>query len=71
MMKQKTFYNLDDPKIALRERNAFAKKMSEKGYNIIKSSLGNQLLSFGGIGTGEPHIERWTKVYMVSYYKDL
>ena len=68
MTNQKTFYDLEDPKEALKARNDFAKEMKAQGYNIIKSSLGNQLLSFGGIGSNQPHIEQWAKVYMVTYY---
>lgn len=69
MTTQKSFYDMENPKEALRKRNVFAKEMKAQGFNIVKSSLGNQLLSFGGIGTNQPHIERWVKVYMVTYFK--
>lgn len=52
---------------ALQARNAFAKKMKADGFKVRKSSLGKQLMSRGGIGSGRPHIELVVPVYMVDY----
>lgn len=52
-------------KAALQARNEFAKKMQKEGYRVRKSSLGKQLVSRGGIGSGRPHIELVVPVYMV------
>jgi hypothetical protein len=52
---------------ALRERNAFAKRLKAEGRRVRKGSLGKQLVSMGGIGSGKPHIELVVPVYYVSH----
>lgn len=44
-------------KAALRERNAEARRLEKAGHRVSKFSLGEQLRSRGGIGSGRPHIE--------------
>ena len=50
-------------KAALRARNARARELERKGYRVRKFSLGRQLCSRGGIGTGHPHIELFVPCY--------
>lgn len=52
---------------ALRARNAFAKKLKDQGHSPVKFSLGSQLVSRGGIGSGKPHVDVWTKAYGVNW----
>jgi len=52
---------------AVHTRNVRIKELKAKGYNPTKFSLGGQLLSKGGIGSGKPHIEYFTKVYGINY----
>jgi hypothetical protein len=54
-------------KAALQARNAFAKKLEKEGFRVRKISLGKQLVSRGGIGSGRPHIELVVPVYMVDW----
>jgi hypothetical protein len=50
-------------KRALRARNAEAKRLEKAGHKVRKFSLGSQLVSRGGIGSGKPHIEILTRAY--------
>lgn len=52
-------------KAALRARNALAKELVSQGRTVRKGSLGKQLVSRGGIGSGHPHIELVVPVYYV------
>jgi hypothetical protein len=54
-------------KTALIERNALAKELKSKGMNPVKFSLPMQLVSRGGIGSGKPHIELYTRSYGVNW----
>jgi hypothetical protein len=54
-------------KAAMQARNEFAKEMKRQGYTVRKSSLGKQLVSRGGIGSGKPHIELVIPVYVVDW----
>jgi hypothetical protein len=42
---------------ALKARNAEFKRLKAEGHAVRKFSLGKQLVSRGGIGSGRPHIE--------------
>ena len=53
---------------ALKERNAYAKKMKAQGHAVHKSTMSNQLISRGGIGSGHPHISLVVNVYMVDVW---
>lgn len=53
---------------ALKARNADAQRLVSYGYTVRKFSLGDQLISRGGIGSGKPHIEVWAKVYGFDYW---
>ena len=55
------------PMDAIKERARRIKQLRKQGYKPQRSSLGLQLLSKGGIGSGKPHIEYWTRTYMISY----
>lgn len=48
---------------ALKARNAEAKRMQKLGYEVRKVSLGKQLMTRGGIGSGHPHIDILAPVY--------
>lgn len=50
---------------ALKARNAKAKELKAKDYNVVKSTMRNQLISKGGIGSGKPHIELYVNIYML------
>ena len=50
-------------KAALAARNARAKELRAQGYQVRLFSLGDQLISKGGINTGRPDIQLWTKAY--------
>lgn len=54
-------------KQALKARNRLAKEKAAEGFTVSKFALGDQLLSFGGIGTQYPHIEVWTKCYGLNW----
>ena len=55
----------DADKRALKARNARAKELKKQGYKVTKWSLGSQLMTKGGIGTGKPQIDFWVKCYML------
>ena len=50
-------------KKAMAERNAEAKKLRKDGWKVRCFSMPNQLVSRGGIGSGNLHIEEWVTVY--------
>jgi len=65
-----TWYEYDGKeaeKAALKARNDRAKELKAKGYKVSKFSLGKQLISRGGIGSGRPHIELVVPVYGLNY----
>lgn len=50
---------------ALKARNAEAKALQAKGHKVVKSSMPNQMITRGGIGSGHPEITMCVNVYMV------
>ena len=50
-------------KDALQRRNARARELKAEGHTVRKGSHGVQLRSFGGIGSGRPHIEVLVRTY--------
>lgn len=50
-------------KAALKARNARARELVKAGRRIRKFSSGSQLRRFGGIGSGKPDIEVYSKGY--------
>lgn len=54
-------------RLALKARNAKAGKLKAQGIRSYKFSLGLQLRSMGGIGSGHPHIELYVKSYGVRW----
>ncbi len=44
-------------------RDAYVKKVKAEGHKATKFSLGMQLMSYGGIGTGRSHCQIWVKSY--------
>lgn len=48
---------------AMSARNSRAKELRKQGFTVTMFSMGSQLRSLGGIGSGRPHIEIWTKAY--------
>ena len=54
-------------KAALQARNARAKELRAQGFKVYGFSLGESLISRGGIGSGKPHIELWAKAYGLNY----
>ena len=64
------WYEYDGPsaeKKARQARDAFAKELAARGEKPRKGSLGSQLVSKGGIGSGRPHIELYTKCFYVNW----
>jgi hypothetical protein len=53
-------------KAALKARNDIARAARKAGYRVTTFSLGRQLRSMGGIGSGHPHIELVTTGYGVN-----
>ena len=64
-----TDYSFSDnaEKQAMQARNARAKELKSQGYTVSKRSLRNQLLSFGSIGSGRPHIQIICTCYYLNY----
>lgn len=56
-------------KAALRARNRVAKQLRAEGWTVKKWSMGRQLVSKGGIGSGRPHIELVVPVYALNAWK--
>jgi len=54
-------------KAARQARDKFAKDLKTHGERPRKGTLGTQLISKGGIGSGRPHIEFHTKCYYVNW----
>jgi hypothetical protein len=50
---------------ALKARNAKAKALAAAGHRVVKSSIPNQLITRGGIGSGNPEISMFVTVYML------
>ena len=44
-------------KEAMKKRNEYAKELKSQGYKVVKSSLRDQLITRGGIGSGNPQVE--------------
>lgn len=55
-------------KAALKARNVLANNLKAGGKNVSKFSLGGQLITRGGIGSGHPQIEMFVTVYGVNAY---
>ena len=51
---------------ALKARNAKAKELKVRGYKVRKSTLRDQLITLGGIGSGHPEISLVVNCYMVT-----
>ena len=51
---------------ALKARNAEAKRLKAAGHQVRKGSLGKQLRTLGGIGSGRPHIDLLVPVYTLT-----
>lgn len=52
---------------ALATRNARVRELKARGHKPRPFSLGLQLLSRGGIGSGRPHVEILTKCYGINW----
>ena len=52
-------------KAAIAERRRRAKELKAQGYKVRLSTLSDQLISKGGIGSGRPHIELVVNCYML------
>jgi len=48
---------------ALKQRNREARDLRKQGYAVTCFTLGEQLVSRGGIGSGNPHIELVVSVF--------
>jgi len=55
-------YDRSSEKTARRDRDAFAKKERKNG-KTVKCNTTRSLRSFGGIGSGRPHIELVVPIY--------
>lgn len=60
-------YDSNAEKVALKARNDMAKELAAQGHKVSKFSLGTQLRTMGGIGSGKPQIEILTKCYGLNY----
>lgn len=56
-------------KAALKARNAEAKRLELAGHKVIKSSLREQLIIRGGVGSGKPEIQLIVNCYMLDAYE--
>jgi len=67
-MIQKTFKVMDytSKNECIIAKNAFVKENRKKGLKVLSSKLPLQLITRGGIGTGEPQIETLTEVWLIS-----
>lgn len=54
---------------ALKARNAEAKRLQAEGWKVRKSSNTGNLISRGGIGSGQAHIEVHCNSYTLDAYK--
>jgi len=54
-------------KAALKARNEEAKRLADKGYKVRKSTLRNQRITRGGIGSGHPEIDHVVTIYQLDY----
>lgn len=53
---------------AKKDRDAAARLAKADGRIVKKWSMGSQLISMGGIGSGHPHIEEVVTVYGINVY---
>lgn len=58
-----TFDHKAAHRAAMSARNAAAKRAKKMGRTVRCSTSSNQLMSKGGIGSGNPHIELIVNVY--------
>lgn len=58
-----TFPYKEAHKAALAARNLMAKKLRAAGWKVTPYTHRNQLMSMGGIGSGNPHIELIVNCY--------
>ena len=54
-------------KAALAARNAMARHLRKEGRTVHTGSLGKQLVTKGGIGTGRPQIELIVPIYTLTH----
>ena len=54
---------------ALKARNAEAKRLKAQGYRVSKCTLKNQLITKGGIGSGNPEISLVVNCYLLNATK--
>jgi hypothetical protein len=54
-------------KHAKQQRNEALKHLRSLGVKCTPFSLGDQLVSKGGIGSGHPHIEEWSRAYGINH----
>ena len=54
-------------KAALKARNAKARELRKAGRTVTCFSMPSQLVSVGGIGSGNPHIEQIVTCYGLNY----
>lgn len=62
------FDHIMGKRMALKARNAEVKRLRGEGWTVTTFSLGAQLVSKGGIGSGRPHIELVVNVYGFNAY---
>jgi len=60
------FNRLKGRKLALAARRERAKELKARGWDVQLWALSPQLRSFGGIGSGRPHIELVEPCYMLN-----
>ena len=64
-----TFDSRAGRKAAIAERRRRALELKAQGYKVRLSTLSDQLISKGGIGSGRPHIELVVNCYMLNAYR--
>ena len=62
--KDKDYWQVIETEVECRQRrDAYVKKVKKEGHKATKFSMGWQLMSYGGIGSGKSHFELWVKAY--------
>lgn len=64
-----TFDTTEGKRLALAARKAEMARLKREGWTVKPFSLGQQLISRGGIGSGRPHIELVVNVYGFNAWK--
>lgn len=62
-------YDSNGGALARKARDQEAKRLKSEGWTVKKFSLGQQLVSKGGIGSGRPHIELFVPCYGLNAWK--